>query len=74
MGKIFYSTAELLQVVPLSRTSVWRLESQGLFPKRRQITPQRVGWLVNEVEAWAESRPLAQPDPEMGERARGDGE
>ena len=65
MGKIFYSTAELLQVVPLSRTSVWRLESQGLFPKRRQITPQRVGWLVSEVEKWAESRPFAQPDPDV---------
>ena len=72
MSKIFYNAVELTAAVDLSRTSVWRLETQGDFPRRRQITAKRVGWLVSEVEKWAESRPVAEPDPERGERARGD--
>ncbi len=73
-SKVFFSADELRRVTGLSRTTVWRLETEGDFPPRRQITTKRVGWLVSEVEEWAESRPLAQPDPEMGERARGDAE
>jgi len=69
--KVFFNAEEVRGVTGLSRTTVWRLETQGDFPSRRQITAKRVGWLVSEVEKWAESRPLAQPDPEMGERARG---
>ena len=70
-GKVFFNAEEVRGVTGLSRTTVWRLEAQGDFPRRRQITAKRVGWLVSEVEEWAESRPLAQPDPGMGERARG---
>lgn len=70
-SKVFFSAEEVRGVTGLSRTTVWRLETLGDFPRRRQITSKRVGWLVSEVERWAESRPVAQPDPEMGERARG---
>ena len=70
-SKVFFTAEEVRGVTGLSRTTVWRMEAQGDFPRRRQITTKRVGWLVSEVEKWAESRPLAQPDPEMGERARG---
>jgi predicted DNA-binding transcriptional regulator AlpA len=29
----------------LSRSTVWRLERQGAFPKHRRISPNAVGWL-----------------------------
>ena len=40
----------------LSRTTWWRLERKGLAPKRRQISPNGVGWLQSEIVAWIASR------------------
>jgi len=69
--KLFYETQELLHALGnIGRTTLWRLEQRGDFPQRRQITPQRVGWLVCEVEEWASNRPVGKPCPEMADRAR----
>ena len=62
--KVFLTAKELQGVTGLSRTTVWRLENAGDFPKRRQVTSQRVAWLFEEVVEWARSRPTADPDPE----------
>lgn len=40
----------------LSRSTIYRLERRGLFPKRRQISPGRIGWFESDVEAFLESR------------------
>lgn len=40
----------------LSRTTAWRLERSGDFPRRRKISANAVGWLRSEVEAWVLSR------------------
>lgn len=45
--------------VSLSVPSMERLVARGSFPSPRQLTDKRVGWLVREVEAWAESRPVS---------------
>ena len=60
--KVFLTAKELQGVTGLSRTTVWRLENAGDFPKRRQVTAQRVAWLAEEVLEWARSRPFADPD------------
>ena len=36
-----------------------RLVQRGEFPRSRQITPNRVGWLLREIDEWAESRPVS---------------
>jgi prophage regulatory protein len=36
----------------LSRTTRWRLERKGKFPARRQISENRIGWLLSEVLEW----------------------
>jgi len=41
-----------------SRSSIWRMEKEGSFPKRREIGPRTVRWLREEVEAWIASRPI----------------
>ncbi|MCH7498752.1 MAG: AlpA family phage regulatory protein [Nitrospinae bacterium] len=46
-------------VTGLSRVTLWRLEGQGLFPKRVQLSPGRVGRIGREVKAWIDSRPRA---------------
>jgi prophage regulatory protein len=48
---------ELLKLVGLSRTTLWRREKAGDFPQRRQISSRSVGWLESEVLEWISSRP-----------------
>ena len=40
----------------LSRTTIWRLERDGLFPKRRLLTGKIVAWDEAEIDAWIKSR------------------
>ena len=43
-------------ITGVSKATAYRLEAAGLFPKRRQLSVQAVGWLVSELEAWRDSR------------------
>jgi prophage regulatory protein len=36
----------------LSRTTVWRLERQGDFPRHRRISSNAVAWAEHEVAEW----------------------
>ena len=47
---------EVLQVTGLSRSTIYRLEAQGLFPSRYAIGPKAVGWLDKELFDWVKSR------------------
>jgi prophage regulatory protein len=40
----------------LSRSTAWRLERDGRFPARRQLSANAVGWLRSEIDAWISSR------------------
>jgi prophage regulatory protein len=40
----------------LSRSTVWRLERKGAFPKHHRISPNTVGWLEHEIEEWIQTR------------------
>jgi prophage regulatory protein len=54
-----YSLRDVVRMTGLSRTTIWRAERGGHFPRRRQLTPGRVGWLASEVEAWMSARTQA---------------
>ena len=41
----------------LSRTTRWRLEKGGKYPKRVQLSPGRVGRIGKEILGWINSRP-----------------
>ena len=43
----------------LSRVTRWRLEKAGQFPRRRRISPNRIGWLLSEIQAWQRQREAA---------------
>lgn len=48
----------LRALVGLSRTTIWRMERDGLFPNRRRLSENTVGWLKSEIDVWiAERRP-----------------
>lgn len=46
----------MLEKTGLAATTQWRLEQQGLFPKRRVISAGLVGWIESEVEQWIADR------------------
>jgi len=71
---IFMDLPTVAQAVALSTATIERLERDGQFPKRRQLSGQRVGWLVREVQEWAESRPVSTlpPPPNTGASKRKD--
>jgi prophage regulatory protein len=48
---------EVRERVGLSRSTIWRLERQGLFVKRRKLSGKTVGWPEDEVDAWLKGRP-----------------
>lgn len=47
------------QATQLSRSTTWRMERQGAFPRRRQLSANSVGWLRSEVDTWIQSRAQA---------------
>lgn len=47
---------EVMHVTSLSRTSIWRLEGVGKFPKRTIVIGRTPGWRESEILAWLESR------------------
>jgi prophage regulatory protein len=48
--------AQVQQLTNLSRTTRWRLERRGEFPKRVRLSPGRVGWRRDEIQEWIYSR------------------
>ena len=40
----------------LSRSTIWRLERRGAFPRHRRISANAVAWLEEEVELWIGQR------------------
>lgn len=40
----------------LSRSTIWRLERRGEFPKHHRIAPNIVAWSESEVSRWIEER------------------
>ncbi len=49
---------EILQLVGVSRPTLWDWRRKGLFPQPRRLGPNTIGWLASEVQEWLESRPL----------------
>jgi predicted DNA-binding transcriptional regulator AlpA len=52
MGEIFITPTELVQKLKISRTTLWRLQRSGKFPKPRKVLPNKVLWLSTEIEEW----------------------
>jgi prophage regulatory protein len=55
----FLRIRQVMQLTGLSRMTIYRLELAGRFPQRRQLSKNSVAWLESDVEAWADSRPVA---------------
>jgi predicted DNA-binding transcriptional regulator AlpA len=43
---------QVLRLVPISRTSLYRLERAGKFPRSTYVSPNRKLWFRDEIIAW----------------------
>lgn len=59
MTNRYLTRKQLPAIVGISAVTIWRLERDGKFPKRRQLSAGRVGWLASEVEEWMQGREVA---------------
>lgn len=50
------SKKDVRTLVLYSPAHIARLERNGLFPKRIQLGPNRVGWIESEVLEWIHER------------------
>ena len=48
--------SEVLEMVPVSRSHVYRLERTNQFPRRLKLGLRRVGWRESEIRRWIDER------------------
>lgn len=49
---------DIQKITGMSRTTIWRHEKNGEFPKRMKLTDsgRSVGWLESDIREWLQSR------------------
>lgn len=47
----------VVDLTGLSKTTLWRMERRGEFPKKRNISPGRVAYLRADIVVWMEALP-----------------
>ena len=47
---------DLIKMLGISRTSLWRLEREGCFPKHLQLGVRSIGWKLSDVNQWIKER------------------
>ena len=48
----FLTLSQTCDVVNLSRSTIYRMEKRGDFPKRVQLSPQRKGYRTSDLKKW----------------------
>lgn len=68
MKPLAVDMATVEALTSLSESNIEAQVREGTFPKPRQLSPRRVGWLYREIEEWLESRPVSDllPPPNTG--------
>ncbi|MCC5648160.1 AlpA family phage regulatory protein [Nostoc sp. CHAB 5824] len=62
------SLKEVKERIGVSSTTLWRWQSSGNFPARRQLSGNKIAWLESEVNEWIQTRPVVErPDPSLSE-------
>lgn len=52
----FLRFGAVAEMVGLSRTTIYRLEGQGGFPKRIKLGSNSVAWRLSEITSWMSGR------------------
>jgi predicted DNA-binding transcriptional regulator AlpA len=63
---------EVLALVPISRTTLFRLQRANKFPKSVHLSPNRRAWFLDEIVRW--QKVISESDPHFNpDRGRGKG-
>ena len=72
MTRITINRKRLLQIIPISYTTIYELERKGQFPASFLLTEKTRVWYLDEIEEWVEKRratPVVQPNlPDVTKR------
>lgn len=52
----YLRTRDVLKLLNISRSTLFRLEKKGLFPKRIKIGDRAIGWIEKEVSEWMKKK------------------
>jgi len=58
------SEKQVLEIVPVGRTTLYRMEKAGRFPRSTYISPNRRIWFADEIAAWQNA--VDEFDPNRG--------
>jgi prophage regulatory protein len=58
------SEKQVLEIVPVGRTTLYRMEKTGRFPRSTYISPNRRVWFEDEIVAWQNA--VDEFDPNRG--------
>ncbi len=47
---------EVMSMTGLGRSTLYKLQAEGLFPQSVEISERAVGWVMSEVQDWIQSR------------------
>ena len=61
---------QVLQIVPVGRTTLYRMEKAGRFPKSTYISPNRRVWFEDEIKAWQNAVDEFDPSRQRGKGRR----
>ncbi len=61
---------EVLSVIPLSRSTLWRMERAGKFPRATYISANRRCWFEDEIIEWQNSVNEFNPHRRRGRERR----
>jgi len=55
----YYRLPDVLKKTGMGRSSLYAAIAKGLFPPPRKIGSRSVAWRHDELDAWANSRPIS---------------
>jgi prophage regulatory protein len=64
------SEKQVLEIVPVGRTTLYRMEKAGRFPKSTYISPNRRVWFEDEIIAWQNAVDEFDPNRRRGKGCR----
>ncbi len=63
METLIWREPEVKEQTRLSKSTRWRLEKAGQFPKKVQLSSRATGWRAEEILEWVRSRDEAKNEP-----------
>jgi prophage regulatory protein len=68
--RVMMNEAQVLKIVPISRTTLYRMEKAGKFPRSTYISANRRVWFEGEIVAWQNAVDEFNPNRGRGKRRR----